>query len=78
MFSVAHRCREVNGDRAGLGLSNQALLQEGVGVEFVLASGLPLGPKTRFYRSLLFSFDNYFVVLRRAPSLTRGRVCSLQ
>jgi hypothetical protein len=25
-----------------------------------------------------FSFDNYFVVLPRAPSLRRGRVCSLQ
>jgi hypothetical protein len=46
--------------------------------QFVLVSGLPLGPMTRFYLSLLFSFDNYFVVLPRAPSLRRGRVCSLQ
>jgi hypothetical protein len=46
--------------------------------QFVLVSGLPLGPMTRFYLSLLFSFDNYFVVLPRAPSLTRGRVSSLQ
>jgi hypothetical protein len=27
---------------------------------------------------LIFSFDNYFVVVPRAPSLTRGRDCSLQ
>jgi hypothetical protein len=26
----------------------------------------------------IFSFDNYFVVVHRASSLTRGRVCSLQ
>jgi hypothetical protein len=53
----------------------------GVGVrlaadgQFVLVSGLPLGPMTRYF--LIFSFDNYFVVVPRAPSLTRGRVCSL-
>jgi hypothetical protein len=46
--------------------------------QFVLVSGSPLGPMTRFYLSLFFLFDNYFVVLPRAPSLTRGRVCSLQ
>jgi hypothetical protein len=46
--------------------------------QFVLASDLPLGTMARFYTSLLFSFDNYFVVLSRAPSLRRGRVCSLQ
>jgi hypothetical protein len=27
---------------------------------------------------LIFSFGNYFVLVPRAPSLTRGRVCSLQ
>jgi hypothetical protein len=46
--------------------------------QFVLVLGLPLGPMTRCYLSLLFSFDNYFVVVPRAPSLMRGRVCSLQ
>jgi hypothetical protein len=45
--------------------------------QFVWISGLPLGPMTRFYL-FLFSFDNYFVVLHWAPSLTRGRVCNLQ
>jgi hypothetical protein len=33
---------------------------------------------TRCYLSLLFPFDSYFVVVPRAPSRTRGRVCSLQ
>jgi hypothetical protein len=33
---------------------------------------------TRFYLSLLFSYDSYFVVLPREPSPRRGRVCSLQ
>jgi hypothetical protein len=33
---------------------------------------------TRCYLSLLYSFDNYFVIVLRAPSRTRGRVCSLQ
>jgi hypothetical protein len=31
--------------------------------QFILISGLPLGPMTRRYLSLLFSFDNCFVVL---------------
>jgi hypothetical protein len=42
--------------------------------QFVLVSGSPLGPMTRFF----FSFDNYFVALPRAPSPMRGRVCNLQ
>jgi hypothetical protein len=46
--------------------------------QFVLVSGLPLGPMTRFYLSLLFSFGNYFAVLPRASSLRRGWVCRLQ
>jgi hypothetical protein len=45
--------------------------------QFVLVSGLPLGLMTRCYLSLLFLFD-YSVVVPRAPSRTRGRVCSLQ
>jgi hypothetical protein len=40
--------------------------------------GLPLGPLTRFYLSLLFSSDNYLILLSMASSLTRKRVCSLQ
>jgi hypothetical protein len=46
--------------------------------QFVLVSGLPLGPLTRFYLALLFSFDSYFILLPMAFSLTRKRVCSLQ
>jgi hypothetical protein len=46
--------------------------------QFVLVSGLSLGLMTRCYLSLLFSYENYFVVVPRVPSLTRGRVCSLQ
>jgi hypothetical protein len=34
------------------------------------------GTRTRFY--LFFSFDSCFIVLPRALSLTRGRVCNLQ
>jgi hypothetical protein len=45
--------------------------------QFVLVSGSPLGPMTRFYPYPFFS-DNCFVVLPRVPSLTRGRVCNLQ
>jgi hypothetical protein len=45
--------------------------------QFILASGSPLGPMTRFL-SFFVLFDNYFVVIPRAPSLTRGRVCNLQ
>jgi hypothetical protein len=41
-------------------------------------SGLPLGPLTRFYLALLFSSDNYFILLSKAPSLTRKGACSLQ
>jgi hypothetical protein len=46
--------------------------------QFVWVSGLPLGPLTRFYITLLFSADNYFILLSKASSLTRKRVCSLQ
>jgi hypothetical protein len=46
--------------------------------QFVWISGLPLGPLTRFYLALLSSSDNCFILLSKAPSLTRKRVCSLQ
>jgi hypothetical protein len=45
--------------------------------QFVWVSGLPLGPMTRFY-CVLFSADNYLIILSNASSLTRKRVCSLQ
>jgi hypothetical protein len=44
--------------------------------QFVWVSGLPLGPLTRFHLALLSSSDNYFILLWKAPSLTRKRVCS--
>jgi hypothetical protein len=55
----------------------------GVGVliaadQFVWVSGLPMGPLTRFYLVLLFSADNYLIILSKESSLTRKRVCSLQ
>jgi hypothetical protein len=46
--------------------------------QFVLVSGLPLGPLTRFDLVLIFSADNYLIILSKASSLTRKRVCSLQ
>jgi hypothetical protein len=46
--------------------------------QFVWVSGLPLGPLTRFYLVLLSSSDNYFILLSKASSLTRKRVCRLQ
>jgi hypothetical protein len=46
--------------------------------QFIWVSGLPLGPLTRFYLALLSSSDNYFILLSRASTLTRKRVCSLQ
>jgi hypothetical protein len=46
--------------------------------QFVWVSGLTLGPLTRFYLALLSSSDNYFILLYKACSLTRKRVCSLQ
>jgi hypothetical protein len=46
--------------------------------QFILVSGLPLGPLTRFYLVLLFSFDSYFILFPTETSLTRKRVCSLQ
>jgi hypothetical protein len=46
--------------------------------QFIRASGLPLGPLTRFYLALHSSSDNYLILLSKAPSLTRKRVCSLQ
>jgi hypothetical protein len=45
--------------------------------QFVWVSGLPLGPLTRFYLVLLFSADNYLIILSKASSLTRKRVCFL-
>jgi hypothetical protein len=46
--------------------------------QFVWVLGLPLGPLTRFYLVLLFSADKYLILLSKASSLTRKRVCSLQ
>jgi hypothetical protein len=46
--------------------------------QFVWVLGLPLGPLTTFYLVLLSSSDNYFILLSKASSLTRKRVCSLQ
>jgi hypothetical protein len=46
--------------------------------QFVWVSGPPMGPLTRFYLVLLFSADNYFIILPKASSLTRRRVCNLQ
>jgi hypothetical protein len=46
--------------------------------QFVWVSGLPLGPLTRFYLALLSSTDDYFILLSKAPSLTKKLVCSLQ
>jgi hypothetical protein len=37
-----------------------------------------MGPLIRFYLVLLFSADNYLIILPKASSLTRRRVCSLQ
>jgi hypothetical protein len=45
--------------------------------QLIWVSGLPLGPLTRFYLALLFSSDSYFILLSKASSLTRKRVCSL-
>jgi hypothetical protein len=39
--------------------------------QYVLVSGTPSGPMTRFYFSLSFALRP------EAPSLTRGRVCNL-
>jgi hypothetical protein len=41
-----------------------------------LGFGLPFGAHDQIMSLFFFSFDNYFVVLPRAPSLTGGRVCS--
>jgi hypothetical protein len=46
--------------------------------QFVCVSGLPLGPLTTFYLTLLFSADTYLIIISKASSLTRKRVCSLQ
>jgi hypothetical protein len=46
--------------------------------QFVWVSGLLLGPLTKFYLTLLFSADNYLIILPKPSSLTRRRVCSLQ
>jgi hypothetical protein len=39
---------------------------------------LPFGAHDQIFIFFFFSFDNYFVVLPRAPSLLRGRVCNLK
>jgi hypothetical protein len=44
--------------------------------QFVLVSGSPLGPMTRFYLFSSFVWQ-LFCCSCRAPSLTRGRVCNL-
>jgi hypothetical protein len=36
--------------------------------QFVWVSGLPMGPLTRFYLVLLFSADNYLIILPKASS----------
>jgi hypothetical protein len=46
--------------------------------QFVWISGLLLGPLSRFYLALLFSFDSYFILFPTVFSMTRKRVCSLQ
>jgi hypothetical protein len=46
--------------------------------QFIWDSDLPLGPLTKFYLALFFSADNYLIILSKAFSLTRKRVCSLQ
>jgi hypothetical protein len=46
--------------------------------QFVWVSGLPLGPLTTFYLALLSSSDNYLILLSKASSQTRKRVCNLQ
>jgi hypothetical protein len=62
---------------------------ESLELEFVLRPTVSRPTSSPWYRAPLwdpwsdlhfsfFSFDNYFVVLPKAPSLTRGRVCSLQ
>jgi hypothetical protein len=43
-----------------------------------LGIGPPFGAHDQILSFSSFSFDNYFVVLPRVPSLRRGRVCSLQ
>jgi hypothetical protein len=45
--------------------------------QFVLGIGPPLGTHDQTLSSF-FTFDNYFLLVPRASSLTRGRVCSLQ
>jgi hypothetical protein len=45
---------------------------------FWLGIGPPFGAYDQILSFSSISFDNYFVVLPRAPSLRRGRVCSLQ
>jgi hypothetical protein len=46
--------------------------------QFDWVSGLPMWSLTRCYLVLLFSADNYLIILPKASSLTRRRVCSLQ
>jgi hypothetical protein len=46
--------------------------------QFVWVLGLHLGPLTRFYFALLLSADNYLILVSKASSLTRKRICSLQ
>jgi hypothetical protein len=47
--------------------------------QLVFGIGPPLGTHDQtFSCSSFFSVDNYVLLVPRAPSLTRGRVCSLQ
>jgi hypothetical protein len=44
--------------------------------QFVLVSGLPLGPMTRFIFLFFFRLTITFIIFPMASSLTRKRVCS--
>jgi hypothetical protein len=65
--------------RIGYTASNELSLSYGQRSvdQFVLVSGSPLGPMTRFYPFLSLVTIAMFSSCK-APSLTRGRVCSLE
>jgi hypothetical protein len=63
---------------SGTSLRSEFFLRPTVSRSVRLGIGLTLGPLTRFYLALLFSFDSYFILFPTAFSLTRKRVCSLQ
>jgi hypothetical protein len=46
--------------------------------QFVLGIGPPFGTHDQTFSCSFFSVDSYVLLVTRAPSLTRGRVCSLQ